>query len=213
MNFYSSLLTIFFSISIANANNNIGKESYCVIRNEEYEKEYLYLDDATMKKVFTSPVSDELIQDFTQMEWLIISTSLNDSFYIMNSASNELLCASKHHLDLFKLRRKLDMIQLSEDNFNIVAEENKNGHFDECIWKFQEIQKRNKKFGLKTKDNDDLFNGKGKIYVIWSVKYKEPLYAGSFLLKNRIVGKRNVYTWHKKPDTFQFIWHVYCNEN
>ena len=211
MNFCMLFVILFSILSLTKA-NTVAKETYCVIRNEAYKNEYLYLDENIMKKVFTSPANDEFIQDFSQMEWLLIpNPSSNDTFYMMNSASNELLCASKHHLDLFKLRRKLDMIQLSENDFNIFTGENKNDDFNECIWKYQEIEKRNTDF--KSKDDDDAFNGKGKRYVIWSVKYKEPLYAGSFLLKSSLVGKRNVYTWHKKPDTLQFIWHVYCNEN
>ena len=47
-------------------------------------------------------------------------------------------------------------------------------------------------------------------YRLWNVYYHEAFYAGSDMLKSAKSNRRNVFTWHKKPDSNQFLWNFVC---
>jgi hypothetical protein len=197
----------------------------CLIKNEKYQFEYLYAasdeDDALINKNYKvhESLNDEekiiekktnfeneddnnnsinmiyvsrqayvyplgLIYDYDLIKWSIIpiSTPKNQTFYIRNKLNNQYLCASQSHTNsFFKTRRKVFTHSIVD-------------HLDqrpECMWKFEKFQ------------------NKMKLFIIWNVKYSEALYAAGSLFYDMELG-RNVYTWHKKPDSNQFYWNLHC---
>ena len=126
-----------------------------------------------------------LIYDYDLIKWSIIPSALtNQSFHIKSKNNNQYLCASPTHTNMFfKTRRKVfthTIDDLDELNKRL-----------DCMWKFEK------------------FSNQMKSFIIWNVKYKEPLYAASSLFYEMELG-RNVYTWHKKPDSDQFHWNLHC---
>ena len=200
----------------------------CLIKNQKYQFEYLYSandeDDSLLSKNYqiyeenkdekvidkrkfetndnddvenknTNNVVKEsrqayvyplgLIYDYDLIKWSIIPSALtNQSFHIKSKNNNQYLCASPTHTNMFfKTRRKVfthTIDDLDELNKRL-----------DCMWKFEK------------------FSNQMKSFIIWNVKYKEPLYAASSLFYEMELG-RNVYTWHKKPDSDQFHWNLHC---
>ena len=209
-----SLISIIISInfiahintltSSSDRNNNLAKQqdfkvnSNCLIENEKYDGEFLYTCEfRDYPTPYVDPHNSKYIQDFDQMRWIFTPANNNDdnsTFYIINSFYDMLLCSGNSRIGLFSQRRKLNMQNL----FKINEFDN-----EECIWYVEPAEKLYKKY-IKSKKSDK------NRYVIWNYKYAEPLYAGSFLLKQVKSKRRNIYTWYKKPNSAQFIWNLHC---
>ena len=137
------------------------------------------------RNVYTTPLSRAENFDSLRWKFIPVMNNQNDTFYIYNQKYGEYLCASNAFKDIFKKRRKLhslgiyDQLTLMESN--------------ECEWKMEKISSR---------DEPD-------VYTIWSVLFKEPVYAASYLLKFQSA-KRSIFLWYKSPDTNQFKWQIDC---
>ncbi len=165
-------------------------QTECLIHSTAYKFEYLYStkefdSDSKKRNVFTYPLSD--VDNFDKIRWrLIPKNGSNSTFYIRSQQYNEYLCAANSYKDLFKMRRKLHTLRISDKN--LLSESL------QCEWIFEKIPSR-------TRNNNT--------YFIWNLIYREPLYAISYFYKNHKL-KRNVYLWHKKPNSKQFKWQVDC---
>ena len=122
---------------------------------------------------------------------------MNGTYYITNSHYLEHLCATHYHIEVFNHRRKVNLNRLNKHSLKT----NK-----KCMWKIVK-EKNIEKFKVMTGRH---FNDKHELYTIWNLNYREPLYAVSQLLKTAGISRRNVYTWHKKPDSNQFYWYLIC---
>ena len=169
------------------------KPTNCVIKNVEYEDDFLYTckqypsySNDHRRKVYTNPISPKYMDSTLQTRWLFIpvtddGTHSNDTYYIVNEQYKEFLCSAGDHLEITKRRRKVNTLSINEI-------ENE----DECMWRLDES---------KTKIQN---------YIIWNVRYKEALYAASSLLMTMKSNRRNVFTWYKTPDSKQFNWVIFC---
>jgi hypothetical protein len=176
--------------------------SNCLIENEKYNSEFLYTcESREYPTAFVDQHNTKHIKDFDQMRWIFTPVNNNDDYnnktfyFIINSFYDMLLCSSNTRIGFFDKRRKLSMQNL----FKINDFDN-----EECIWYVEPAKKLYGKYIT----NKKLMN-KDK-YIIWNFKYAEPLYAGSFFLKQVKSKRRNVYTWHKKPNSGQFVWNLHC---
>jgi hypothetical protein len=138
--------------------------SECIIKNVEYQDDFLYSSKEIeygvrdqRRKVYSNPVSTKYMRHSNQKKWIFIPVdengkemSSNNTFYIVNGQYIEFLCASTDHLEITKRRRKIYTLNLDETKVQ-----------DECKWRLDPVKTRN--------------DG----YVIWNLKYKEPLYAAS----------------------------------
>jgi hypothetical protein len=194
--------------------------SYCLVKNVEYQDEYLYschdvdFSDNYKRKVFTNKISINYMKSFDQMGWIFQPVDgLNNTFYITNAQYHEHLCATHNHLEIFNYRRKVNLNRLNKHSLKT----NK-----KCMWKLddQPLNSRDPKNKKKnfSSNTDMVLSNKtvtnstqnAKIYTIWNINYREPLYAASYLLKAAKSKRRNIYTWHTKPDSKQFYWHIEC---
>ena len=189
------ILILYLQLCVLSTINTVRpdtkKPSYCVIKNYLYKDDFLYVcnekeyDNGYRRKVYSNPVSLKYMQNSYQKRWLFIPTDdkkyTNDTFYIITDLYKEFLCSSKDHLEITKHRRKLHTVNMDEIPVG-----------EECIWRLDE------------------FKYKKEHYLIWNLKYNEPLYAANSLFKTARTNRRNVYTWYKNPDSKQFIWFVYC---
>jgi hypothetical protein len=185
-----SVILFLVTQSVSNT-DNVSFE--CLIQNDEYKYEYLYTSDQLdpadyyKRKVYTFPLQH--LDAFDPIKWYLIPMGhFNDTFYIMNHQFNEYLCGSDFHLDLFELRRKVSMSKLVDKTI-----EHKN-----CEWRLEPLM-----------DESNVETQSSNRFIIWNVKYNEPLYAASTLFKT-LNYKRNVFTWHSKPNSKQFVWIVDC---
>ena len=200
------LILIISVISLIENKPDLGRASDCLIKNIEYKDEFLYtcheldISNNYKRKVYTNPVNLNYMRSFDQLRWTFVPIAgMNDTFYIVNSRYNEHLCASNIHLDVFNFRRKVNTVNLSGTkkssesvvfNSNPTSLLNSNNN-KKCMWQLEQVEK-----GLNR-------------FVIRNFYYQEPLYAASSLLKT-VRSRRNVYTWHAKPDSKQFVWYIYC---
>ena len=173
--------------------------SICFIRNIKYTDEYLYTsheldrfdhdinNGLDKRKVFANEMQSKYMNHFRQASWIVQPVfDMEKTFYLSNlEYPNHVLCASSEHLDRFNHRRIV--------NLNRMASENQNLNNTKCMWRLEK----------QTKGGESEF-------IVWNIRYKEPLYAVSFLFKTARTNKRNIYTWHKKPDSKQFIWNFNC---
>ena len=204
----------------------------CVIHNQEYKYEYLYVtretdekmngDDGdatkstkmfTQHKVFAYPLIH--LDDFDRIKWrleLIQKDQSNDTFYLINIKYNEYLCAKDAHTDIFFMRRKLNTIR-PKSKYLIEAEyindtqqedEDDEDYVGEMTDNYDDWRK---KCEWKFESMDE----NKKNYIIWNVFYQEPLYAASGLFKPLSNHNRNVFTWYGLPNSNQFVWQVDCN--
>lgn len=212
---YIFLIIFSFSISFEhmnafNINNNKPnheKPTECIIKNNRYKEDFLYLTQDNKyeelkinkhvrfgRKIYSNTISPKSnIKDPDQRKWLFVPTILFDTddyqidqnqtyFYIINKHYLEFLCATSYHHDLTNHRRRVFTFTM-EDAANM----------DECKWRLNEV--KNKEMN----------------YELWNVKYNEPLYAASnFLQSSMSSHKRNVFTWYKSPDSKQFYWTIFC---
>jgi hypothetical protein len=179
--------------------------AHCLIYNENYPNEYLYIDNELDRfryertnylervqptqqlikySIFTYPI--KFIENKDLIKWILIpiSSKRNDTFYIMNQMKNRYLCVSNSHSDIFNMRRKLDLSTLSKD-FKERAK---------CMWRLDSQNKNNKQ------------------YIVKSLYYNEPLFASSNFFKTSIL-RRNVYTWYKSSSkSAQYIWNFQCKQ-
>jgi hypothetical protein len=138
--------------------------SECIIKNVEYQDDFLYTSkdieygsQDQRRKVYSNPVSTKYMRYSNQKKWLFIPAdengkemSSNSTYYIINGQYIEFLCASSDHLELTKRRRKIYTLYLDETKVE-----------DDCKWRLDPVNTH--------KDG----------YVIWNLKFKEPLYAAS----------------------------------
>jgi hypothetical protein len=198
------LLLVFLTINLpilikSKPPDNLHR-SYCLVRNSEYENEYLYssrkdldTNENMIRKVYANSANKVNIKSLDQMRWIFVPVDwLNDAFYITNIEFNEHLCASHVYRDSStksKKRRLVNLIKMNKESLKT----NK-----KCIWRTENII-----------SND----GNESSFYLWNLYYHEPLYAAASL--NKIMNQskdRNVYTWHQKPDSKQFIWFIYCSK-
>jgi hypothetical protein len=113
------------------------------------------------------------------------------SFLIRGKIHQQYLCASTKHTSVFfKSRRQVFARQLKHQ-----ASDETEVSESECLWRLDKIN-----------DPNQINNKK---FIIWNLKYDEALYAANSFFNDIELG-RNVYTWHKKPDTDQFAWNFHC---
>jgi hypothetical protein len=189
-----------------------NESSMCFIRNIKYTDEYLYssndfdsLDKDTSlttsifdkQRIFVNEMSPKHISSIRQSIWLFqpveIMTSdnkiKNRTFLIGNAHfKNHILCASSDHLDRFNQRRLVNLNRLN-DEIKILK------GLSKCVWILDKVNPNS------VNSND---------FMITNMKYKEKLYAASYLFKTSRTKRRNVFLWHKKPDSTQFVWNVNC---
>jgi hypothetical protein len=195
--------------------------SYCLVKNVEYQDEYMYscrdvdFSDSYKRKVFTNKMSINYMKSFDQMGWIFQPVEgLNNTFYITNAQYHEHLCATHNHLEIFNYRRKVNLNRLNKHSLKT----NK-----KCMWKLDLVDEPLTFSGHLNKKNNFFFSKNmslnktatnpaqdTKLYTIWNINYREPLYAASYLLKAAKSKRRNIYTWHTKPDSRQFYWYIHC---
>jgi hypothetical protein len=178
------LLLLVYQIKTLMPNFN-KSSSLCIIKNLDYNNEFLYAYHESKnnkeRKIYTNPISLKYMKTFDQAEWLFVPI-YNQTFYIRSSLYKQYMCASDINFDLMNKRRKVRMLNKVDELKNT-----------SCMWKLEQLNKRSNQF------------------MIWNVKYKEPLYAASAIYKT-MDSRRNVYTWVKKsPNSKQFIWSIGCH--
>ena len=197
--FYLLFLLYQTKAMIPNSNKS---SSMCIIKNLDYNNEFLYayhepmeftLNNNNKRKIYTNPISLKYMKTFDQAEWLFVPTNTqSETFYIKSPLYKQWMCASDVNFDLMNKRRKVSMMRIVDDlnKTNMAA-----FIYAPCMWKLEQLDKRSNKF------------------VIWNTKYKEPLYAASTMYKT-IDSRRNVYTWvNKSPNSKQFIWSIGCSSH
>jgi hypothetical protein len=102
---------------------------------------------------------------------------------------DEQICAGEEHVDFFKMKRQVNLIDTSSSD----AAARKSAGDKSCLWKLGSIDK-----------------GETNKFVIWNVKYGEPLYAPSVLFKTSKT-RRNVFTYAAEPHSSSFVWQIDCN--
>ncbi len=232
----SYVLTLAIWVSVMSSTISAKK---CMIKNELYQNEYLVADQ--QKESILSHLSYNILEDklyeslvatrrrvFTYRLEIPLSKSVND--YVKESAQwdiieyvpgpaamsdkdgydnrlgkpkvfliksvmyqDEYLCASWLHTnDLLKTRRKVFTLKVNQSTHE----------FDRvCLWTFEK-----QKLGKRE------LNVQHRPLVIWNVMWKEPLYAASSIF-NTNLWARSVFMWHRKPDSFQFYWHLSCQQD
>ena len=103
--------------------------------------------------------------------------ALKNSFYLRNTQNGEMLFASTEFIDeLFQKRRQINTKTASDKPLG-----------DEFVWVFKRHT-----------------HNSNRVHI-FNLKYDEPLYAGSFFYKNKVM------TWWKKPtESRQFLWRLSC---
>ncbi len=166
--------------------------------------------------MYSNPVNLHFLKSFDQLRWTFVPTGLNDTYFIVNARYNEHLCAADIHLDVFNFRwaffplfsrllsqftspsqiqrRKVNTVNLNRFKENSVNNKTAAKTIKSCMWKLEQVET-----GLNR-------------FLVRNLNYGEYLYASSSLLKT-VRSRRNVYTWHSRPDSRQFIWYVYCFSN
>jgi hypothetical protein len=177
--------------------------SSCVLRNLNYDDEFLYtVKSGTKEKIYVDPSDSNVISNMDQLRWIFMPVIANgqhvsNTFHIINSVNDMVLCASSRHLDFMKHRRQVELIKLGD------LDENGLAFNRECMWMLGSARNKIKKDVFDPEENSK--------FTIWNFEYKEPLYAASFTLRSEIRSKRNVYTWYSKPNSLQFVWFIYCS--
>ena len=198
------LILIFGNIETSALLNQyvMNGSSRCLIKNAKYSNEYLlssrhdyelFYDEFNTyykRKVFTNKIDSTLVKSLKQIVWTLDPIKKEtDTFFLTNNLyKDEHLCATHRHLEMFKLRRRIALITMDR---NILR------NSDKCWWRFVPVRVNNN-------------NSESNFYLIQNVHYNESLYAASYFFKSAITNARNVYTWHKKPDSSQFAWFVNC---
>jgi hypothetical protein len=213
---YMFLIVFVMIVSFINCQPDHSHLSFCQIKNAMYPNEFLYTcRDRNMndfnRKVYTNPPYSKYMNGFFQMGWVFepVNDGQNNTYHLINVQYEEYLCASDLHLDVLRLRRKVNTVRINKYDMNGFSGDNKNdstsvgnslvGIYDyqnSCKWRLQSLS-----------------GGDPDKYMIWNVKFNEPLYAASFLFKMAKSNRRNVYLWHKKPDSLQFVWFINCFQN
>jgi hypothetical protein len=201
----------------------------CVLHNQEYKYEYLYVtretDESisdttklfTLHKVYTYPLIH--LNDFDRIKWRfeLIKNQANDTYYLINLKYNEYLCATDSHSDYFFMRRKVNtarpkskyFIEAEYDDKMNEKENNDEVEGEESDYDISSLEddEWKKKCEWKFESIDE----NKKNYIIWNVFYQEPLYAASGLFKPLNNHNRNIFTWYGLPNSNQFVWRVDCN--
>ena len=114
---------------------------------------------------------------------------MEDTFRIESSVYDEQICAGEEHGDFFKMKRQVNLIETSNtDDARIITAKD-----ESCMWKLSSI--------------DGEASNK---FVIWNVKYGEPLFAPSVLIKTSKT-RRNVFTYAAEPHSPSFVWQIDCS--
>jgi hypothetical protein len=169
----------------------------CLIQNENYGFEFLYHSNEFIKSNWSTtmpyvfPLTN--LNVYNRIRWIIKATrddSILETVYIKSFKSNQYLCASNSHLEVFLKRRKVFLSN------NFIK--------DDCEWKIEKITTPN--------DKDDHNDQLGVKSYITNVKYDQPLYAASYFFKRDHL-KRNVYLCHdknEKKNSKKFNWIIEC---
>jgi hypothetical protein len=187
--FLKKILLILILIQISE-NFEFMKGRECLIRNEGYFSEFLYITndkyDQNKRWVYTRSLNK--IESFDNFRWNLLKLE-NNSYYLNNIHFNEFLCASKKVENMVNIRRLHVKIQkrfvytirLNEWQLQFWK-------IDECKWKL-------------SRKNEHVFE-------IINVKYNEPLFA-YYLNK----GKRSVYlsSFRVTPESLSHKWNIECS--
>ena len=208
------MLNIFLILILMNfldSTDIIENGSTCLMQTKNYQSEYLHATkdfDYFLNGFRLKPSDFHLYSRFTKrvvaskevklkekipfqnasFSWQFHSVKDQKNTFFIRSLhySNEYLCSTNSHLDLFNSRRKVNLIRINK----MRMKENSN---KKCMWRLDADQVKN-------------------AYFIWNVYYKEPLYIASSLYQEKR-GTRSALTWHKKPNSLQFEWTFSCFTN
>jgi hypothetical protein len=166
-----------------------AKSTECLIQNNAYKFEYLYPSSELPKRynpdkmrfVYTSSLSR--IKNLDTLRWRIIQVKENSFYFKSVNYSNEYMCATSSFTDLMRKKRKIQT-RFINSTMNIAIGK-------ECEWNIEKA------------------NSESNVYNIWNVLYREPMYSVSYFFKFE-PEKRNVYLWHKPPNSIQFEWIIDC---
>ena len=158
-------------------------KSDCLIHNLKYSFEYLYINKENLSTLHLGSVDD-----YNKIRWLFepvddetskVTKMANKTFYIRTQQyGNKYLCATNKFEDT-TFKMRRKIETRTEKSFD-------------CQWRLDEIP---------TKSINHTFR-------IINVNYNQPLYAASFLFRNKM--KRNVFLWHKKSTSKEFGWIIDC---
>ena len=164
------------------------KSTECLIHNNAYKFDYLYpsselhikYNPLRIRYIYASSLSR--VKSLDTLRWKIIQIK-GTHFYLKSvKYPNEYMCASSSHSDLLRRKRRLQTkLDINSTMMNIGKE---------CEWSIERSITNNG-------------------YNIWNVLYQEPMYSTSYYFKFESE-KRNVFLWHKSPDSAQFEWIIDC---
>ncbi len=205
MNIRNSITFIILTI-LMNLNELQALDDECIIYSDYYEGQYLYSPNDFVSMgtgkdryalvwrgfLLERLVSDKSYAFFTSDSsalWTLIpATGVPNGYYLRNMKYNEYLYASNKKHDYFfgNKRRKVYTRQLPE-SFGTGPSFSR----DQFVWRLERHGALN--------------------YHIYNVFYNEPLYVASINLRHDGL-RRNIFTWHKKPDSKQFLFVLSCSQ-
>ena len=183
----SNNLQLIFAVKQSNPNEING----CLIRNRLYSNEYLFTSNEIWRQylrrnVYTLPLSE--VDQLNKITWSLIPIHTeNDTILIKSNKFNEYLCGYDKNPDMTNGIRPT----LVKFNLALIP------LYDRCAWQLRKV---------KSNDNNP------SSYLIWNVKYKQPLYSASFLFKESLQ-KRNIFLWPKPIKSIsklsdEFFWTI-----
>jgi hypothetical protein len=186
------LILLIFPISSSELRSKISDyDSSCLIRNYQYQLEYLYSSNEKFsslnveKKVVYSTSLGKL-DDYNKIRWSLIEIK-NESgqYYLKSSYYGDYLCAKSNLDGAFRSKRKVIRVK-NDKTISLMM--------NKCQWKI-------KKVDLKRTVNK---------YLIMNAFYDEPLYAVANFLPTK-VEKREIYLSNKKDFILEnFKWIIEC---
>ena len=181
----------------------------CNFVNEEYRGETLFAPSALLQfNLFTRGVytwrlpnakSKQLVfnPDDKQSMWQLVAVaSRPNTFLIRNVEYGEYLHASRFRASLLLPHRRLVYMWKSSSS---ASKHNEISSDESYMWTFKEP------FGGEPWSSEHLR------VTLWNVKFNEPLFATGLHGKQML--SRDVFTWHKAPDSKQFNWFVKCRDD
>ena len=184
----------------------------CNLVNEQYHGETLFAASALIqfnffsRGVFTwrlpNAKSKQLVfnADDKQSMWQLVPVaSRPNTFLIRNVEYGEYLHASKYHKSFLSRQRRLVYMWKSSSSASKYAEISSD---ESNMWTFKEP------FGGV---GDQSSSSEHLRVTLWNVKFNEALFATG--LHGKKMFSRDVFTWHKAPDSKQFNWFVKCRDD
>lgn len=187
------LISIFLAFCL-NRKLATAKNAECVLYNERYKNEYLYsgiLFGLARRYVFSwSPIILNSLKD--QKEY-IFKDDDKKAVWVFESVGGE---QNTYYIKSLEYKEYFYATGFHNSFFNARRRV--------FTWMTNSDLDDSYKWRLNKLDTDK--------YELWNVKYNEPLYAASHFFRHDSL-RRNVFTWHKKPDSTQFNWIVKCKNN